>query len=432
MRTTGAAPWLAALILFAALVGVVVTTTPWQPFGAEDAQVAAADPDRDFSAGEQAAAHSYRGDVRPPAYANLAVSIGTAVLLGVTPLGARLVVAAARPLGTGWVWQVLLGGLALLLVVRLAALPFSAWVEAVRRDYGLSTRDWGGWVADVARSFGLQAVGTLVAVTGLVALARVLPRWWWAPAAAGGALLVVVLSYAYPLLVEPVFNEFRPMDDGALRTSVMEMARDEGVEVEEVLVADASRRTTTLNAYVSGFGATHRVVVYDNLLEQAPDSEVQQVVAHELGHTVENDVRDGTLVGALAAATGVCLLAGVLSWRALLDRAGADGAGDPRVLALVLAVVAVLGLAASPAENLISRRVETRADVHALDLTGDPETFVRMQHRLGVTALSDPDPPPAVFGMFASHPTKPQRIALARTWAELHGEPVPRDLTGAG
>src|SRR5690606_37753159 len=133
------------------------------------------------------------------------------------------------PLGTGWVWPVLLGGLALLLVVRLATLPFSAWVESVRRDYGLSTRGWGGRLADVGRSFGLQVAGTLVAVTAMVALARAQPRWWWAPAAGGAALLVVALSFAYPLVVEPLFNDFRPMDDGELRTSVVEMARAEGL-----------------------------------------------------------------------------------------------------------------------------------------------------------------------------------------------------------
>lgn len=154
-------------------------------------------------------------------------------------------------------------------------------------------------------------------------------------------------------------------------------------------------------------------------------------MAHELGHTVHHDVRHGTLLGALAAAAGVALLGGLLSWRWLLDRSASDGAGDPRVVPLVLAVVAVLSLVASPVENLISRRVETRADVHSLDLTRDPETFVRMQHTLGVTAYSDPDPPAVLFAAFASHPTKPQRIALARTWARVHGVEEPPDLVGA-
>jgi STE24 endopeptidase len=97
------------------------------------------------------------------------------------------------------------------------------------------------------------------------------------------------------------------------------------------------------------------------------------------------------------------------------------------VLALVLALVAIASLIASPAQNLISRRVETRADVHALTMTQDPETFVRMQRSLALTSYSDPDPPVVLYGMFASHPTTPQRIALARTWAQLNSVPVPPD-----
>ena len=85
-----------------------------------------------------------------------------------------------------------------------------------------------------------------------------------------GALLVVLVSFAYPVVVEPVFNKFTPMPDGPLRTSLLQLAREDGVPVKDVLVADASRRTTSLNAYVSGIGATRRIVVYDTLVDTAP------------------------------------------------------------------------------------------------------------------------------------------------------------------
>lgn len=428
MRTSGAAPWIAAAVLFAALVAVVVTTTPWQLFGDARPEMVATDPGRDFTAEEQLAAKEYRSQIRPPSYLHLGVSLALALLLGLTPLGARIVSAAARPLGGRWIWQVLLGGLAILLVTRVATLPLSAWAESVQRRYGLSTRDWGGWVQDVGRSFGLQLVATLLAVLALVACARMLPRWWWVAAAGAAAALVVVVSFAYPLLVEPVFNTFRPMEDGELRTSLLDLAERDGVGVDEVLVADASRRTSTLNAYVSGFGATHRIVVYDTLLDQSPPEEVRSIVAHELGHVADDDVRNGTLIGAAAAAAAVCGLAGLLSWPWLLNRAGSAGAADPRVLALVLALVAVLGVLSAPGQNLISRRIETRADVHALDLTRDPATFARMQRSLALASYADPSPAAVVFGMFASHPTNPQRIALARTWARRNGVDEPPAL----
>ena len=86
-----------------------------------------------------------------------------------------------------------------------------------------------------------------------------------------------------------------------------------------------------------------------------------------------------------------------------------------------MALVAVMVALSGPLQVLVSRRVETRADVHALDLTRDPTTFVDMQRRLSVTNLSDLDPPALVFGLFATHPSGPQRIALARDWDRLRG-----------
>jgi STE24 endopeptidase len=419
---------LALVVLLGTLVGIAVATTPWRPLTSPPAGVASVEPTRDFTPEDIAREDAYHREVRPPAYLGIAVGLLAAAALGFTPLGARLVTAAARPLGGGWVWQVLVGGLAVALVTRLVTLPFDARAELVLRRYGLSTQTWLSWLSDQAKGFGLSTGLLLIVLVGLVALARAMPRWWWVPAAAGAALLVVVVSFAYPLVVEPVFNKFTPMRDGPLRTSLLELARADGVAVDEVLVADASRRTTALNAYVSGFGATKRIVVYDTLLRRADDAEVRSVVAHELGHAERRDVLHGTLLGALGAAAAACFLFVVLTWEPLLRRADVTSAGDPRVLALLLAVVGVVGFATAPAQLLISRRVEARADVHALDLTRDPATFIRMQHRLAVQNLSDVDPPALVYGLFASHPSAPQRMALARTWARSAGVDEPAGL----
>jgi STE24 endopeptidase len=187
-----------------------------------------------------------------------------------------------------------------------------------------------------------------------------------------------------------------------------------------VLVSDASRRTTALNAYVSGFGSTRRIVVYDTVLEQLPNAEIESIVAHELGHVVHRDVLTGTLMGALGAAAATALLGWLLSWTPLLRRAGADSPGDPRVVPLLLFLVALGGLLAAPVQNLVSRHIEARADLFALDLTHDPDAFISMQRRLAETNLSDPDPPAAWQWFFGSHPTAAQRVAFAHDWEKLH------------
>ena len=411
-------------VLLVGLSVAVLLGTPWRPLPVQGDGVLV-DPARDFTAAQIAREDAYHAAVRPPAYASLVVGLVVALVLGLSPLGARLVEAVAAPLGGGWAWRVLLGGIAVTAVGRVAALPLDAWSEAVRRRYGLSTRSWGGWWVDIGKSYGVGLAVTLVVLLGLFALVRWSPQWWWTWGAAGGALLVVVVSFAYPVVVEPVFNRFTPLPAGELRTSLLELAERDGVPVRDVLVADASRRTTALNAYVSGFGATRRIVVYDTLLKRAEPGEVRLVVAHELGHAKSRDVLWGTLVGALAMAGVVCALALLLRSEGLLRRAGVGAAGDPRALALVLALVAVIVALTGPMQVLVSRRVEARADVHALNLTRDPATFVDMQRRLSVTNLSDLDPPALVFGLFSTHPTGPQRIALARDWARLRGVPAP-------
>jgi hypothetical protein len=236
----------------------------------------------------------------------------------------------ARPLGGGWFWQVLLGTLALTVLGRLATLPLSARSELVLRRYGLSTQTWASWLVDALKGVLVGAGLTALAMLALVAVAR-RTRHWWAWGALATAGLVVAGSFAYPLVVEPVFNRFTPLPAGELRSDLLALAEEDGVAVEEVLVADASRRTTAVNAYVSGFGSSRRIVVYDTLLDQAEPAEVRLVVAHELGHAAERDVLVGTLLGALASGAAVCALApGPVVGRRCCGGPGRTGMADPR------------------------------------------------------------------------------------------------------
>ena len=411
----------AAVVLGAALVLVIALRTPWDVLPEPPGGSSPVDPTAGLSPAEIGRAESFVAALRPASLASLVLGLAVSGVLGLTRLGARVVRAAGRPLGNRWAGDVLLGILALAVIGRLVTLPLSAYGEVVRHRYGLSTRGWGLWLRDVAVSTGIDAGLTALALLALVALARKAPRTWWAWGAVGAAALVVTGSFLWPVVIEPAFNRFEPMPAGQLRTDLLALAEENGTPVQDVLVSDASRRTTALNAYVSGFGSTRRIVVYDTVLERLDDAEIESITAHELGHVATDDVLTGTLIGALGAAAGVAVLGWVVSPR-LLRRAGADSVGDPRVIPLVLFLVAVGSLASAPVQNLVSRHVEARADVHALDLTGDPGTFVEMQQGLARTNLSDPDPPAAWQWFFGSHPTTAQRVALAKDWAELRAK----------
>ncbi|MGA4730037.1 M48 family metallopeptidase [Micromonospora taraxaci] len=405
--------------LTVALVVIAALLIPWhRPPAPRADQLAAL---RDLPAEQVAKGREFRAALRPGSYTALAVGLLVALALGLTPLGSRLVELVGRPFGGHWAAQAVLGGLAVVLVADLVTLPFAAWRQSVLTRYGLSTNGWNGWAVDLLKSYAVSAVIGAVALFGFYAVIRLAPRWWWAFGAGGAAVLVVLLSFVLPVLVEPVFNRFTPMEQGPLRTELMSMAARDGVPVRDVLVADASRRTKAVNAYVSGLGPTRRVVVYDTLLTEATPAEVTAVVAHELGHAKDSDVAVGTLTGALGAAAAVVALYLLGSWGPLLRLAGVDSVAQPRAFPLLLALVTVAGLVAAPVQALMSRRVEARADAHALALTGDPEAFESMQRRLGSVNLGDPDPPRWEYLYSASHPSTVERMAAARAYAREAG-----------
>ena len=413
----GSRGWAAVTLgaLVVALIVVAAVRVPWSAPPAPRADQLAAL--RDLPADAVARGRAFHAALRPGSYGALALGLLVALILGLTPLGARLVGLVGRPFGGNWVAEAVLGGFVLVGIGEVVTLPLGMWQETILRRYGLSTQTWGSWTLDLLKSYAVGAVIGAVVLLGFFGVTRLAPGWWWAFLAAGAAGLTVLMTFVFPVLVEPVFNKFTPMPDSPLRTNLMAMASADGVPVRDVLVADASRRTTALNAYVSGFGPTRRIVVYDTLLRDAPSGEVEAVVAHELGHAKDNDVLTGTALGALGAAAAVCVVFLLGSWTGLLRRAGADSIGDPRAVGLLLALAAVAGLVGAPLQNAVSRLIEARADAHALAVTHDPSTVEVMEQRLATTNLADVDPPRWEYLMFATHPSVVERIAAARAFA---------------
>ncbi len=400
-------------VLLCSAVVLVMVLVPWRaparPTRAEQLLALGTLPPDEVARGR-----SLHALLRPVRYAALLVELVVAGLLGLTPLAAGIVSTIGRTVGGQRLPTAVLGGLTVLAVGFLTGLPFAARRRVILRRYGLLTQRLSGWCADLARSV---ALGVLLAggiLAGFSALTGALPDSWWLPVAAGAAALTVLASLVFPVLVEPLFNRFTPMPDTPLRAELLALAAADGVPVRAVLVADASRRTRAVNAYVSGFGPTRRIVVFDTLLSAAPEAEIRLVVAHELGHAKYRDVLLGTALAALAAAAGSCLLYLLGGWSGLLALAGADSFADPRSIGLLLFVLTVGQLVAGPAGTVVSRRIEARADAHALGTTGDAATFAAMQRRLALRNLADVDPNPVEHILFDSHPSTVQRIAAAR------------------
>jgi len=203
--------------------------------------------------------------------------------------------------GLGWAGSAAAWAAIVVVVAELVQLPLSWWRGLDReRRWGFSTQSTLDWLADRAKGLGVGIFVTAAAWTAAVALARAFPGWWplaVAPVLAAGVLL---LSYIAPVVLEPLFNRFGPLEDAQLAADLRALGQAAGVPIRDVLVADTSRRTTKVNAYVSGLGATCRIVLSDTLLGAAGAPEVKLIVAHELGHRRDRHVVKGTLLACQA------------------------------------------------------------------------------------------------------------------------------------
>jgi STE24 endopeptidase len=319
---------------------------------------------------------------------------------------AVLALAALRPPPEGR-RPVLTGALTaagLTAATTVAAVPVRAVARRRARAVGLVTQSWAGWAGDVAK--GLAIGGALTGAGGalLVIGRRRLGRAWWAPGAAVAVGFSAAVTYAGPVLLDPIFNRFTTLPEGEARSDVLALARRAGVEVGEVYEVDASRRTTAANAYVTGLGRTKRVVLFDTLLSAFTPAELRLVVAHELAHVRFRDVRNGLLWMALVAPVAALAAARVAE---ALERPGRSP---------VPAVALAAALVAPPLTtiaNRLSRAIERRADRYALTLTREPQAMIDFERRITVRNVADPDPPALVQALLGTHPDTMERIGAA-------------------
>ena len=377
--------------------------------GDEPLEPVPVDAGRYFGAAELARAEDYRDGQRLLGFAGIGIEFAVlaaaaagrprALRRGLDRLGARPYRGAAA------------AGAGIVLLTTLATLPTSVAAHERAVDVGLSTQSLSSWAWDVARSAGITALITAGGSIVLIALIRRFARLWWIPGSAAVVALAIVFTWLAPVVVAPVFNDFEPLPDkSAARADVLELGRRAGVDIGEVYRVDASRRVRSLNAYVDGIGSSKRVVLYDNLLDDARRPELNSVVAHELGHVANDDIRRGILYVALVAPLGLLFAARLGS--TVAGRSGADPASPAAVPAYLLAISIAVFVLNVPG-NQLSREIEAGADQFALELTDDPQALVDLQTKLARTNLSDPDPPGLLTALFATHPPTVDRIGAA-------------------
>lgn len=349
---------------------------------------------------------------------DLALSIALPLLIAFSFLGRWLKAAAARIMP----WTPLQPSAYLALFVCLLSaiqLPLAFYRGYIRlHAYGLSNQTAANWFRDFGVSLAVSVVIAGAVIWVPYALMRRFPRAWWAVTGVLVFPFIVLLVIIAPVFIDPLFNEFQPMQDKALEAEVLAVAERAGIDGGRVFEVDMSEKTKAINAYVTGFMDTKRVVLWDTILEALPTDQLLFVVAHEAAHYVLNHVITtvvfltalcfGGLAALHAAATRLVARFG--------GRIGASSIADPAAMPLLLSVMTALELALIPLIFAYSRHNEHEADRFALELTRNnraaAEAFVKLQEE----NLGYPDPGPVFMLFRGSHPSLAQRIRFANEY----------------
>jgi Zn-dependent protease with chaperone function len=314
--------------------------------------------------------------------------------------------------------------LLLLLGLSLLDLPLAVYGHRAALSYGLSVQVWGSWFADRGKTLGLEwLIGSPLAMLMFWVIRRSPTRWWfwfWIPA----VLVVVAGVFLTPYVIDPLFNQFEALakSDPALVAQLERVVARGGLSIppERMFLMRASAKSTELNAYVTGFGASKRVVVWDTTIAKSTPDEIAFIFAHEMGHYALGHVVLGVALGCAALLPFFWLGYHGLHW--LLTRFGAvwgiPSQQDWSALVVLLLVLATIATVAEPIENAFSRLIEHNADVYGQEavhgIVADPQAVARLSFQvLGEDSLDDPTPHPFFEWWFDTHPTIRFRAAFA-------------------
>ena len=428
---------LVGLCLAAAFAAPWAQLTQTSPAEAEAQRVAAVDTSAYLLSGDTLArAQALSRIERRMEIAGTVLTPAVLLLLLLTGAAARMREAVTSRTQSLWLEGY---GFTLLALITLHVLelPLAAWGHHTALRYGLSVQRWPSWLADQGKAVALEwAIGGLVVFLLMWVLRRARQQWWlsfWGIA----ATIFVAGVFVSPYIIDPIFNRFTPMQqsDPPLVAQLEKVVARSGMEIppDRMFVMQASAKSTELNAYVTGFGASKRVVVWDTTIAQSSPDEIAFIFAHELGHYALGHVALGTAL--------TCLGLLPLFWlgdrcaRALIARFGvawrAESLADWVGVVVLALALSVLSAVSQPFANAYSRAMEHDADVYGQEavhgIVVGPQAVGRRSFQvLGEDSLDDPAPHPAFEWWFGTHPTTRFRAAFARSYDPGHAGAQPR------
>lgn len=303
------------------------------------------------------------------------------------------------------------------------SLPLMIYEGFVREHvYGMATQGFVEWFVEQLVALAVMTLVMALSVSLLYAVLRRAGHAWWLWATGVSVGLMALGALVAPVWIEPLFNTYKPVEDGPVKRAVLAMAHANGVPTDNVYEFDASRQTTRVSANVSGMGGTASIRLNDNLLRRSGEDEVRAVMGHEIGHYAMHHIVKSMVEIGMLMLVGFALSAWAM--RRMLARwgdrwrvpSGPQGVADVGTLPLLVGLIGLFMFLATPITNTIGRTMEAEADMWSLNLAREPLGLSETMLKLAEYRKTEPGPIEEFI--FFDHPSARSRILMAMRWRE--------------
>jgi STE24 endopeptidase len=308
------------------------------------------------------------------------------------------------------------------MVLGVPGLPFDYWSQfKIEERFGFNRSTLKLWISDkikgglIGLAIGFPLLWLLISLVGW------LGDWWWIYAFAVMMLFQLLMMVLYPMIIMPLFNKLSPLEEGSLKDRLVELSDRAGFKAKTIQVMDGSKRSGHSNAFFTGFGKFRRIVLYDTLVEQLSEEELEAVLAHEIGHYKKGHIPKMIAISAVMMLVAFWVIDFLMSSSLFFESFGFAplATGEIGNLGVALLLFSLLGglvtFWTGPIFNAMSRKHEYEADAFAREAVGDWKPLSRALRNLSEKNLSNLNPHPLYSGFHYSHPTLLERERAMRS-----------------
>jgi STE24 endopeptidase len=293
-------------------------------------------------------------------------------------------------------------------------LPFSFYFDFyLEKQFGFSNMTIGSWLFFTLKNFLLGFISILFVGIGFLYILKIFKKSWIILVPISSILIGLTVSILFPIYITPLYYETYEISEGSLKIKILDLCKKENINLSNIFIIKESEYSNHTNAYFTGWGNERKIFLYDTLVNNHSEDEIVSVLGHEIGHWKNNHQIKDIIYSSILLFFGCFFINKLFYFTKIENGLFLNEIYNPSSLPFIILIFGILNFLVMPIENSLSRHDETEADLEALILTKDVDSFISTEIKMAKDNKSRLNPHPVIVLFYYSHPKTIDRIQLA-------------------